>query len=389
MSTPHVIVIGAGSTGSATAHDLALRGLRVTVIERGEVASGTTGRNHCLLHSGGRYCITDQESAIECIDENMILRKIMPDLLELNDGLFVAITEEDLSYKERFLEACAACHIPARDVPVKHAFEMEPFLNPKTLAAVQIPDGVFEPFRFCLAFLATARLHGAVVRRYELVTEIISSGKSVTGVKVRDYRTGKTETLGADLVINAAGPWAEDVAAMAGVKVPVQPTAGVMVTLDCRLNNMVLNRLNKPSDGDIVVPQRATCTIGTTSWKVENPDSITIPPEHIQKMIIQGEQLMPVVRKIPMRARMAVARPLIVKDASGERNVSRTFECFDHARDGVDGFVTISGGKTTTARAMAERVTGIVCNKLGIEAECRTRDVPLASYRLFYQGGQQ
>lgn len=389
MSTPHVIVIGAGSTGSATAHDLALRGLRVTVIERGEVASGTTGRNHCLLHSGGRYCITDQESAIECIDENMTLRKIMPDLLELNDGLFVAITEEDLSFKERFLEACAACHIPARDIPVKHAFEMEPFLNPKTLAAIQIPDGVFEPFRFCLAFLATARLHGAVVRRYELVTEIISSGKSVTGVKVRDYRTGKIETLGADLVINAAGPWAEDVAAMAGVKVPVQPTPGVMVTLDCRLNNMVLNRLNKPSDGDIIVPQRATCTIGTTSWKVKDPDLITIPPEHVEKMIIQGEQLMPIVRKIPMRARMAVARPLIVKDATDERNVSRTFECFDHSYDGVDGFVTISGGKTTTARAMAERVTDIVCNKLGIVAECRTREVPLASYRLFYQGGQQ
>jgi len=389
MSTPHVIVIGAGSTGSATAHDLALRGLRVTVIERGEVASGTTGRNHCLLHSGGRYCITDQESAIECIDENMILRKIMPDLLELNDGLFVAITEEDLSFKERFLEACAACHIPARDVPIKHAFEMEPFLNPKTLAAIQIPDGVFEPFRFCLAFLATARLHGAVVRRYELVTEIISSGKSVTGVKVRDYRTGKIETFGADLVINAAGPWAEDVAAMAGVKVPVQPTPGVMVTLDCRLNNMVLNRLNKPSDGDIIVPQRATCTIGTTSWKVKDPDLITIPPEHIEKMIVQGEQLMPIVRKIPTRARMAVARPLIVKDATDECNVSRTFECFDHSYDGVDGFVTISGGKTTTARAMAERVTDIVCNKLGIVAECRTREVLLASYRLFYQGGQQ
>jgi len=116
---------------------------------------------------------------------------------------------------------------------------------------------------------------------------------------------------------------------------------------------------------------------------------ITIPPEHIEKMIVQGEQLMPIVRKIPMRARMAVARPLIVKDATDERNVIRTFECFDHVYDGVDGFVTISGGKTTTSRAMAERVTDIVCNKLGIEAECRTRGVLLASYRLFYQGGQQ
>ena len=389
MPTPHVIVIGAGSTGSATAHDLALRGLRVTVIERGEVAFGTTGRNHCLLHAGGRYCITDQESAIECIDENMTLRKIMPDLLELNDGLFVAVTEEDLTFKERFLEGCAACHIPAREIPVKHALEMEPFLNPRTLAAIQVPDGVFEPFRFCLAFLATARLHGAVVRRYTIVTEIVCSGQNVTGVKVKDLRTGKIEALSADLVVNAAGPWAEDIAGMAGVKVPVQPTAGVMVTLDCRLNNMVLNRLNKPSDGDIVVPQRATCTIGTTSWKVEDPDLITIPPEHITKMIDQGEQLMPIVRKIPMRARMAVARPLIVKKNVDERKVSRTFECFDHAYDGVDGFVTISGGKTTTSRAMAEHVSDMVCNKLGITAECRTREVLLASYRLFYQGGQQ
>src|SRR6266704_4594218 len=246
----------------------------------------------------------------------MILRKIMPDILELNDGLFVAITEADLSFKERFLEACAACNIPARDIPVKHALEMEPFPKPQTPPAIQIPDGIFEPFRFCLAFPGTARLHGTVVRRYKLVTEIISSGKSVTGVKVRDYRTGKTETLGADLVINASGPWTEDVAAMAGVKVPVQPTAGVMVTLDCRLNNMVLNRLNKPSDGDIVVPQRATSIIGTTSWKVEDPDLIPIPPEHVAKMIAQGEQLIPAVEKIPVRAAMAAARPLIARSGA-------------------------------------------------------------------------
>jgi glycerol-3-phosphate dehydrogenase len=387
MSQPHVIVIGAGSTGAATAHDLALRGLRVTVIERGEVASGTTGRNHCLLHSGGRYCVTDQESAIECIDENMILRRIMPDLLELNDGLFVAITEADLAFKEHFLEGCAACHIPAREIPVKKALTIEPFLNPTTLAAIQVPDGVFEPFRFCLAFLATACSHGATVRRFTEVTEIISLGKNVTGVHIRDRRNGKIETLGADLVINAAGPWAAEMAARAGVSVPEVPTAGVMVTLDSRLNNMVLNRLNKPSDGDIVVPQRATATIGTTSWPIEDPDIIEIPPEHVAKMLAQGEQLLPMVHKIPMRAKMAVARPLIARRGTDTRTVSRTFECFDHADDGVEGFVTIAGGKTTTARAMAEKVSDIVCHKLGVTAVCRTRDVPLASYRLFYQGG--
>ena len=220
MSPFHIIVIGAGSTGAATAHDLALRGLRVTVIERGEVASGTTGRNHCLLHSGGRYCVTDQESATECFEENTILRNIMPDLLELNDGLFVALTESDLAFKEQFLAGCAASHLPARDIPVKHALDMEPFLNPRVLAAVQVPDGVFEPFRFCLAFLATARLHGANVRRYTEVMEITTSGKWVTGVKVTDHRTGKTETLSADLVVNAAGPWAAEICAKACASVP-------------------------------------------------------------------------------------------------------------------------------------------------------------------------
>jgi glycerol-3-phosphate dehydrogenase len=388
MAAPHIIIVGAGSTGAATAHDLALRGLRVTVIERGEVASGTTGRNHCLLHSGGRYCVTDHESAIECIDENMILRRIMPDLLELNDGLFVAITEADFDFKQRFLEGCAACHIPARDIPVQRALAIEPFLNPKLLAAVQVPDGVFEPFRFCLAFLATARRNGAVVRRYTEVTDFVCQGKCVSGVKVMNRQTGESETIGADLVINAAGPWAAEIAAKAGLTVPEMPTAGVMVTLDCRLNNMVLNRLNKPSDGDIVVPQRATSIIGTTSWAVEDPDIINIPPEHVTRMIDQGEQLLPAVRKAPMYAKMAVARPLIARSGGDAREVSRTFECFDHASEGVDGFVTIAGGKTTTARAMAEAVANLVCKKLNIAAPCRTREVPLASYRLFFQGAQ-
>jgi glycerol-3-phosphate dehydrogenase len=361
----------------------------VTVVERGEVAFGTTGRNHCLLHSGGRYCVTDHESAVECIDENMILRKIMPDLLELNDGLFVALTEADLEFKQKFLEGCASCHIPARELTVKHALALEPFLNPDILAAVQVPDGVFEPFRFCLAFLATAQENGADVRTYTEVTDLLCAGKSVTGVKVKDRRTGAEETLTADIVVNAAGPWAGEIAAKAQVAVPEIPTAGVMVALDGRLNNMVLNRLNKPSDGDIIVPQRATSVIGTTSWKVEDPDRITIPAEHVDRMLSQGRQLIPVAKDVPMRAKMAVARPLIAARGVDARELSRTFECFDHERDGMNGFVTITGGKTTTARAMAEKVSDVVCRKLDISTPCRTRETVLTSYRYFYQRGFQ
>jgi glycerol-3-phosphate dehydrogenase len=380
----HVIVIGAGSTGTATAHDLTLRGCDVTVIERGEIASGTTGRNHCLLHSGGRYAVKDHEGAVECIEENMILRKIMLDGLELNGGLFVAADESDLAFKETFLAGCEACHIPAREIPVKRALEIEPYLNPKILAAVQVPDGVFEPYRFCLSFLATAMKNGARALPYHEVVAMKMSGKAVSGVRVLDHRTGQERDIDADLVVNAAGPWAERIAAMASVDVPVQPTPGVMVTIAKRLNQMVINRLNKPSDGDIVVPQRQTSIIGTTSWTVQNADAIVIPQDHVEKMIHMGELLIPAVRRNPIRGVMTVARPLISKPGADEREVSRTFECFDHKHDGVENFVTISGGKTTTARAMAEKVSDIVCAKLGVTAECRTKDYVLESYRSYY-----
>ena len=385
MSAPHVVVIGAGSTGSATAHDLALRGLRVTVVERGEVASGTSGRNHCLLHSGGRYCVTDQESARECIAEARILDRIMPDILERNGGLFVALNESDLAFKDRFMEGCEACGIPAREIPIQTALEMEPFLNPAALAAVEVPDGVFEPFHFCLAFLATAKANGAVVRTYTEVMELVTEGRTVTGVGVRDHRSGVSSTIGADMVVNAAGPWAGKIAAMAALAVPVTPTPGVMVTMDCRLNNMVLNRLNRPSDGDIIVPQRATSIIGTTSWVVEDPDLIPIPLEHVAQMLASGQELVPAVGQVRVRATVAVARPLVTKAQADSRDVSRTFECFDHSGDGLEGLVTISGGKTTSSRAMAQRAADVVCAKLAIPAPCTTQTTPLVSYRSFYQ----
>jgi len=101
-------------------------------------------------------------------------------------------------------------------------------------------------------------------------------------------------------------------------------------------------------------------------------------------MLERGRDLLPDIATAAVRGVMAVARPLISKPGVDARLVSRTFECFDHKADGVEGFVTISGGKTTTARAMAEKVADIVCGKLGVDVPCRTADVPLVDYRRFH-----
>ena len=128
-----------------------------------------------------------------------------------------------------------------------------------------------------LRFFATAKANGAVLLNYVDVTDLERAGGVVTGARVRDVVTGRETTIGADLVVNATGPWSEQVAHMAGVDVPIRPSPGVMLAVRGRLCNMVVNRLHASGDGDIVVPQRALSVVGTSSWVVEDPDDLGVP----------------------------------------------------------------------------------------------------------------
>ena len=383
---PHVVVVGGGGTGGAVAHDLALRGLNVTVLERGEVTSGTTGRHHGLLHSGARYAVADAVSAVECVEENKILRRIAPGSFEENDGLFVALTEEDQAYLPLFVEACAASGIPFEVLDAAQALRREPGLAPDVRAAVQVPDGTMDAMRLPLRFFATAQQHGAVIRTFTQVVGLRRADGAVTGVAYRDDVTGEEGVIAADMVVNAAGPWAQSVAAMAGVEVPVRCSPGVLVAVRGRWCDMVVNRLHRSGDGDIVVPQRGLSVIGTSSWVVEDPDELHLPEDHIRTMITEGSRLVPAIARAELRAAWSAVRPLIGDSRSQTgRELSRTFKCFDHAeRDGVGGFVTISGGKATTLRAMAEATADVVCRRLGVDAPCRTREHVLLPHTAYY-----
>jgi glycerol-3-phosphate dehydrogenase len=380
----HVLVIGGGGTGAALAHDLTLRGLRVTLVERGELTSGTTGRHHGLLHSGGRYAVSDRESAIECIRENTILKRICPGSFECNDGLFVAIIDEDVDYLEPFLEGCEACGIPTQQLTGAQARRLEPNLNPAVRLAVRVPDATADAMRVPMRFFATARHNGARISSFMEVVALERHDHQVTGAVLRDLATGDEGSLDADLVINACGPWSGTVAAMAGVDVPVRPSPGVLVAVRGRWANMVINRLHKSSDGDIVVPQRGLSVIGTTSWIAEDPDDIDVPEDHVAKMYREGATLLPPIGSAELRAAWSSARPLIgSRGADSGRELSRTFKTFDHAEDGIGGFVTVTGGKGTTLRAMAEAGADLVCRKLGIDEPCRTRDTVLLPHHAY------
>jgi glycerol-3-phosphate dehydrogenase len=383
----HVLIVGGGGTGGALAHDLTLRGIKVTLVERAELTSGTTGRHHGLLHSGARYAVGDKESAVECIEENTILRRIAPGSFEENDGLFVAVTDEDMEYHEDFVRSCKECGIPVQELRPDEALRLEPLLNPDLKAAVRVPDATMDAMRMPLRFFASAQHNGAELVNYLEVVGLLVHDGVVAGAAVRDRVTREEREIRADLTINATGPWSEKIAAMAGVDVPIRPSPGVLLALRGRLCNMVVNRMHKSGDGDIVVPQRALSIVGTSSWTVEDPDDLDVPEDHVARMVEEGSKLIPAVRQAEFRAAWSAARPLIGSrgEADTGRELSRTFKTFDHAEtDGVEGFVTITGGKATTLRGMAQLCADVVCRKLGVEAECRTRETVLLPHTAYY-----
>lgn len=385
MAPFHAVIIGGGGTGAAVAHDLALRGFRVTLVERGEVTSGTTGRHHGLLHSGARYAVKDKESAIECIEENTILRRIAPGSFEQNDGLFVAITDSDVAYSHELIEGCQDCGIPVKRLTREETLRREPLLNPDLKMSVQVPDATMDAMRMPLRFFATAKHNGAEIKTYHEVIDFVKRGNAVSAVRVRDHSSNKEYEIGGDIFINAAGAWSGRVGDMVGVDVPIRPSPGVMLAVVGRLSNMVINRLHGSGDGDIVVPQRNLSVVGTSSWVVEDPDNLGLPEDHIQMMIKYGSELIPAVKNAPIRAVWSAARPLIgPRGADTGRELSRTFKCFDHVDEGVEGFVTITGGKATTLRGMAETTANIIAQKMGVEQSCSTREVVLLPHTAYY-----
>lgn len=386
MGKPTVLIIGAGFTGVATAYDLSMRGFEVTVLERGEIASGTSGRTHGLLHSGGRYCVNDHESAVECIEENTILRKIASQCIEPNGGFFIGLNESDVEYSKKFLEGAKDCGIPTEEIKKSDLLRMEPEISPNVILAYSVPDGTFDPLRLAFAFAASAQKFGAKFHPYHEVEELITDNShKVTGIKAWN-RTGKSRvTFEADMVINASGAWAGRIAKMANINVPVKPTPGIMVAVEKRLSHTTINRLNIPDDGDIVLPQRRMVVIGTTSFEIEDVDYIPIDEDQIKLMIDRGAELLPAIKNTRYRGIYMSSRPLISAGMEA-RSLTRTFKCYDHEdSDNISGLISIIGGKATTCRAMAEKTSDLVCRKFGISKKCQTKNEPLLSYRQYYR----
>ncbi|WHP33480.1 anaerobic glycerol-3-phosphate dehydrogenase subunit A [Trabulsiella odontotermitis] len=376
-----VIIIGGGATGAGIARDCALRGLRAVLVERFDIATGATGRNHGLLHSGARYAVTDSESARECIAENQILKRIARHCIEPTNGLFITLPEDDLAFQSTFIAACLRAGIEAEALTPEQARRVEPSVNPTLTGAVRVPDGTVDPFRLTAANMLDAREHGATILTGCEITGLVREGDRVRGVTLWNHNSHEALTLYAAVVINAAGIWGQRIAEYADLKIRMFPAKGSLLILDHRINQHVINRCRKPADADILVPGDTISLIGTTSVHIDydDIDDNRVTPAEVDILLREGEKLAPVMAQTRVLRAYSGVRPLVASDddPSG-RNVSRGIVLLDHAkRDGMEGFITITGGKLMTYRLMAEWATDAICRKLGNNATCTTAERPL------------
>lgn len=376
MEKTQVVIIGGGATGAGLLWDLALRGISAVLLEKKDLANGATGRCHGLLHSGGRYVVKDPEAAKECISENMILKKVAAPCIHDTGGLFIHLPEDDPQYVATWTDGCHKIGIPIEELSGDSALALEPNLPANVVKAYTIPDGHVDVFLLTRLNVEAAVKKDARFRTYAEVTAIETADQKVKGVRWRDTRTGEEDSIECQIVVNAAGGWAQQVAALAGVEVPVRCDRGALLIFNHCLVNRVVNRCRKPGDADILVPCGPVCILGTSSITVPGPEGLTVAPEEVRKLLGLGIELIPALAEARLLRIFTGARPLYVpKSAAGAggREISRNFALLDHeTAEGVGGFISIVGGKLTTYRLMAKATGDLICKKLGINETCAT-----------------
>jgi glycerol-3-phosphate dehydrogenase len=203
-----------------------------------------------------------------------------------------------------------------------------------------------------------------------------------SGEGARTHRTAsETERIEADHVVNATGAWAGRIGALADVDIEVRPSKGVMTVMNTRQVDTVVNRCRPKGDADIVVPHETACILGTTDVEVDDPEDYPEEGWEVDLMIEELAELVPLLREARTIRSFWGVRPLYEPPEVGSEDptdITRDFFLLDHdERDDLPGMTSIVGGKLTTYRLMAEGISDHVCDRLGVEGECRTAEEPL------------
>ena len=401
-----LLVIGGGITGAGIARDAALRGLRVALVERSDLAMGTSSASSKLIHGGLRYLEQLELSLVrEGVRERGLLMKNAPHLARPLPFMFPVYAGGRVGVLQLRLGMCLYDLLSGfgsyrlhRMLPRRKAAAAEPQLDARGLRGAAVYyDCLTQDARLTLETALDAEDHGAVLATWTEATQFTTdaAGKT-TGVMLRDRLAGDGLTGGAGgppfavrarVTALAAGPWTDRLLKEKTGRELLRPTKGSHLVLPrARLPLQHAVVLTHPDDGRVMfaIPWGPRTVIGTTDTdEGEPPDGLEASRGDVDYMLKIANRFFPALQAGPgdVVATWAGLRPLMgAADHLDPSEVSR-----EHAILNVDpGLVAIAGGKLTTYRLMAEQLVDKVVNKLGFKVKlepCRTKDTPLLGSR--------
>lgn len=417
-----LIIIGGGITGACLAHDAALRGLRVALVEKGDFGAATSSASSKLLHGGIRYLPKAQFLKVrESARERMIFQRIAPHLTSYIPFLIPTVDGNIMKGRHAlqvgmllYEMLCGGLnHLvadPLKKVPRGIFLGRDEVLRQVPLlegvqglngAQVLYESHMASSERMTLAFIKTAVRNGTCAANHVFVAGFLQEGKRVAGVACRDVLTGKEFQIRGKVVANATGPFISSMnSTIEGVKLRNQTTGfskGIhMVTRQIHGRYALAISSDKKTEGYVsrggrhlfIIPWRDRSLIGTTNVPFkEEPDKVAASTKDIVDFIDDINTTLPGLNlcKSDIRFAFAGLYPLF-SDEIEEDTYQGTgeYQVVDHAKqDGVEGVVSVLGAKYTTARAIAEQAVDMIVAKLALpDKPCRTRSEPLFEGRI-------
>ncbi len=386
-----VVVVGGGMAGAGVARDLALRGLAVVLVDKGDFASATTSRSSKLIHGGLRYLeLFDFGLVRESLRERETLRRLAPHVVRPLPFLVPVYDRSSRSLvKVRIGLKLYDWLTPGRDRehyrvlrPID-ALSLEPAIAAQGLRGVgyYFDDLLLSPERLCLENILSACRHGARAFNYAEVEEVLRRPKGdIAGVRVRDLLSGRVVTLRAPVVVNATGPWVDELRAQAGITERggriVRRTKGIHCLLP-RMTERAIYHSTRDDRMIFVIPWREFSLVGTTDSDFDGDlDRLHATREEVDYLLgeVRGALTDPRLTAEAVQYTYAGVRPLSFDEGQRASDVSRAHRIVSEARG---RFLSITGTKLTCFRSLAQELGNQVVRTLGRGGASRTARLTL------------
>jgi glycerol-3-phosphate dehydrogenase len=373
-----VVIIGGGMAGAGAARDLAMRGLSVALVDKGDFASATTSLSSKLIHGGLRYLeLFDFGLVRESLTERQRLQRLAPHLVKPLPFLVPIYRDSSRGLiKVRLGLKLYDWLTPGRDRehyrvlrPID-ALSLEPAIRPDDLrgAGYYFDDLLLFPERLCLENVLSACRHGARPFNYCQVLEVVRDARgAVAGVKARDLLTGRVATLGARVVVNAAGPWVDDLRELARVTERGRHILRRTKGIHCLLPRMTERAIYHSTGDDrmiFIIPWRDFSLVGTTDTDFAGDlDRVWATGDEVDYLLDEVRRALPDprVRAEEVAYTYAGVRPLSYEEGRRASDVSRAHRIV--AEEG-GRFLSITGTKLTCFRSLAEQLGDVVTRLL-------------------------